>query len=248
MTGPLLDVRGLGAGYGDLQVLWDVSLAVQPGRATVVLGRNGAGKTTLLSALAGLVRTSAGSVHFLGTDITGAAAPARTRSGIGLVQENKRIFRRRTVEQNLQLGGYTLPRREVGAAIEPAYARFPVLKQRRRDPAGALSGGQQQMLAIAQALMPGPKLLMLDEPSAGLAPVVVQEVLETVRGLKAAGLGILLVEQLVDQALSVADVIVVIEHGRAVSSTTAERGMNLAALRDAYLGREHAPASQDGDP
>jgi branched-chain amino acid transport system ATP-binding protein len=104
------------------------------------------------------------------------------------------------------------------------------------------------MLAIAQALMPGPKLLMLDEPSAGLAPVVVQEVLETVRGLKAAGLGILLVEQLVDQALSVADVIVVIEHGRTVSSTTAERGMNLAALRDAYLGRDRAPVSQDGDP
>jgi branched-chain amino acid transport system ATP-binding protein len=242
MSDALLDVRALGAGYGDLRVLWDVSLTVRPGHATVVLGRNGAGKTTLLSTIAGLLRAPAGSVHFLGTDVTRTTAPARTRLGIAFVQENKRVFKRRTVEQNLRLGAYMLPRKEARAAIEPAYERFPILKKKRKEAAGALSGGQQQMLAIAQALMPDPKLLMLDEPSAGLAPVIVQEVLETVSALKASGLGLLLVEQLVDQALSVADDIVVIEHGRAAAGT-ADR----AALRDTYLGRkrEGVPAGKE---
>ena len=236
MTAPLLEIRSLSAGYGDLRVLWDVDLDVRAGRVTVVLGRNGAGKTTLLSTVAGLLHATGGSVAFAGKDVTGLAAPARIALGMAVVQENKRVFKRRTVQQNLEIGGHTMPRREVRAAVEEAYEHFPMLAAKRGDAAGALSGGQQQMLAIAQALMPRPSLLMLDEPSAGLAPVIVQDVLATVTRLKESGIGILLVEQLVDQALSVADDVVVVEHGRAVSGGPAGQA-DVAAVRDSYLGR-----------
>ena len=241
MNDNLLEVREIAGGYGDLRVLWDVSLTVQAGKATVLLGRNGAGKSTLLFTIAGLLRPASGSICFRGQEITKSAPAHRTRMGIGFVQENKRVFKRRTVEQNLQLGGHTMPRKQVKPACEAAYDRFPILGKRRKQLAGALSGGQQQMLAIAQALMPGPALLMLDEPSAGLAPVIVQEVLEAVTALKASGLGILLVEQLVDQALSVADHVAVMEHGRVVSRSDGA-APDLETLRDIYLGRSAAGA------
>ncbi|WP_326835038.1 ABC transporter ATP-binding protein [Amycolatopsis rhabdoformis] len=244
MNDRLLEVRGLGSGYGDLRVLRDVSLTVRAGAVTVVLGRNGAGKTTLLSTIAGLLRPFSGSVVFRGSDITKTSPPERARRGIALVQENKRVFKRRTVEQNLQLGGYSMPRRKAAEAVSGAYDRFPVLGEKRAQRAGELSGGQQQMLAIAQALMPGPALLMLDEPSAGLAPVIVDDVLATVTALKKEGLGILLVEQLVDKAMSVADDVVVVEHGRMQHLPGTGRGADRDHVRAIYLGSTTAALRQ----
>jgi len=238
-TRPLLEVDGLAAGYGDLQVLWDVALGVRAGEITVLLGRNGAGKTTTLRAVAGLSRASAGSVVMAGNDITRLSADARVRRGIAMVQEGKRIFRRRTVHENLLLGGYTLGlgRRRLAERCGYNYDRFPMLRDRAGTPAGMLSGGQQQMLAIAQALMAEPKVLMLDEPSAGLAPTVVKSTFETVAALSAEGLGVLLVEQQVDHALRIASHVVVLDVGRVVVSGPASEVGDASVIRDAYLGR-----------
>jgi branched-chain amino acid transport system ATP-binding protein len=230
----LLEVRALSAGYGDIQALWGVDLDVRAGQATVILGRNGAGKSTLLLAIAGLLRGKSGSVKLSGKDITRLPTHRRARSGMALVQENKRIFRRLSVEHNLMLGGYTLARAPRRRALDQAYARFPALAAKRNATAATLSGGQQQMLAIAQALMPDPALLMLDEPSAGLAPVIVAEVVATVGRLKAEGLGIVLVEQLVDQAMGVADHVIVLEHGRSLMSEPAS-GLDVRRVRQMYL-------------
>ncbi|WP_433347117.1 ABC transporter ATP-binding protein [Microtetraspora malaysiensis] len=240
----MLSVTGVTGGYGDLRVLWDVEVTVRPGRITVVLGRNGAGKTSLMSAVAGLLPTvSGGRIELDGQDLAGAPAHRRVRAGLALVQENKRVFRARTVEENLLLGGYTLggfglrggARR---AALEQAYERFPVLRERRRALAGSLSGGQQQMLAIGQALMPGPKLLMLDEPSAGLAPSIVNEVLTMVAALRdQEGLSILLVEQRIEHALEIADDVAVMENGRIITAGPKSAFDDGAVIREVYLGR-----------
>ncbi|MFF3671808.1 ABC transporter ATP-binding protein [Microtetraspora malaysiensis] len=240
----MLSVTGVTGGYGDLRVLWDVEVTVRPGRITVVLGRNGAGKTSLLSAVAGLLPTvSQGRIELEGQDLAAAPAHLRVRSGLALVQENKRVFRARTVEENLLLGGYTLGgfglrRGARRAALEQAYERFPVLWERRRALAGSLSGGQQQMLAIGQALMPGPKLLMLDEPSAGLAPSIVNEVLTMVAALRdQEGLSILLVEQRIEHALEIADDVAVMENGRIITAGPKSAFDDGAVIREVYLGR-----------
>lgn len=234
MTDVLLHATGLSAGYGDLPVLRDIAVQVDRGRVTVVLGSNGAGKSTLLLTLAGLLRATSGVIALDGADITHVAAHMRTRRGLALVQENKRVFRRRTVEDNLRLGGYTMDKGSVRAAIERAYEMFPILADKRRQLAAGLSGGQQQMLAIAQALMPGPKILMLDEPSAGLAPVIVDDVLRVVDDLRQQGLGVLLVEQLVDRALTVADRVVLLERGLVVANGSSN--MTNPEIRAAYFG------------
>ncbi|MFF0575871.1 ABC transporter ATP-binding protein [Streptosporangium saharense] len=239
----MLSAVGVTGGYGDLRVLWGVDVAVRPGRTTVVLGRNGAGKTSLLCAVAGLLPTvSQGTVTLDGRDLGGVPAHRRVRAGLALVQENKRVFHARTVEENLLLGGYALGGLSLRstarrAALEQAYQRFPILAERRRAPAGSLSGGQQQMLAIGQALMPGPKLLMLDEPSAGLAPAIVDEVLTMVAALRDEGLSILLVEQRVENALAIADDVVVMENGRVVTSGPKAGFDDGAVIREVYLGR-----------
>jgi branched-chain amino acid transport system ATP-binding protein len=235
----LLTVDSLATGYGDLRVIWDVSLSASPGRLTAVLGRNGAGKTTLLRAIVGLNRAQAGKIGFDGVDITGEPVHRRIRRGIGFVQENKRIFRRRTVEENLLLGGYVLKVRgkKLRAELPRVYEVFPVLSQRAKATAGDLSGGQQQMLAIGQALMAKPRLLLLDEPSAGLAPAIVGEVMATVGGLKETGLAIVLVEQAVEAAMSVADHVTVLDVGRVVVDSEAGAIDDMAVLRDAYFGR-----------
>jgi len=236
MSDSLLVVDDLSAGYGDIRATWGVSLTVDAGKITALLGRNGAGKTTTLLAIAGVLRARTGSVTLGGRDITSVSAHQRTRLGVALVQENKRIFRQRTVDQNMMLGAYCLPRRARRASIEAAYERFPVLAERRDSRAGALSGGQQQMLAIAQALASQPKVLMIDEPSGGLAPVIVRDVMETIRELSADGIAILLVEQLVEQALQIAHHAVVLDNGKVVlSGPSAELG-GAAELRDVYLG------------
>jgi branched-chain amino acid transport system ATP-binding protein len=235
---PLLEISGLSAGYGDLRAVWDVSLEVGAGRITALLGSNGAGKTTTLHAVMGLSKVMGGSIHLRGAEIQGVAPYHRARDGIGLVQEGRRIFRQRTVEQNLAIGGWILPRprrRRLRIAIDKAYERFPVLASRRNSPAGSLSGGQQQMLAIAQALIPEPQLLMLDEPSAGLAPIIMAEVLDVVAGLRDEGIGVLLVEQLVEAALAVADDVVVISRGRTAWSGPRSAVTSRQELIDAYL-------------
>lgn len=236
---PLLSVRNLESGYGDLRVVWDVSLDVWPGRVTALLGRNGAGKTSTLRAITGLNRVSVGSVEFAGEDLSGVPAHRRVRRGMAYVQEGKRIFHGLTVEQNLILGGYVrrMRRKALQQEVSRVYDLFPVLGDKRGMLAGSMSGGQQQMLAIGQALMAEPTLLLLDEPSGGLAPVIVGEVMERVQVLKDAGLAVLLVEQAVEAAMSVADHVTVLDVGRVVMDAAAADIDDLAVLKDAYFGR-----------
>ncbi len=241
----MLRVSGLAGGYGDVKVLWGLDVAVAGGELTAVLGRNGAGKTSLLNAIAGLLPSvTAGSVTLDGRDVSTMAPYDRVRAGLAFVQEGKRIFRRRTVEENLLLGGYATKRpfrraiRELQAPLAQAYERFPMLADRRKAVAGGLSGGQQQMLAIAQALMPGPRVLLLDEPSAGLAPAVAADVFGLTARLKADGLAVLLVEQTVEQTLAIADHVVVLESGRVVADGPGRDFDDAAVVRDLYLGRQ----------
>lgn len=231
----VLEVSGLSAGYGDIGVLFDVGLTAWKGSVTAVFGSNGAGKTTLMSAITGLIRTSSGRIELDGVDISDKPAHKRSAAGVALVQENKRVFHKRTVHENLVLGGHALGRSERHRALITAYDRFPVLRDKSNDKAGSLSGGQQQMLAIAQALMPGPKVLLLDEPSAGLAPIIVNDLLHSIARMKAEGMAVVLVEQLVGQALSIADHVVALQHGRVVIDSDAA-SVDDEKLRAAYLG------------
>jgi branched-chain amino acid transport system ATP-binding protein len=231
----VLKVSDLTAGYGDLKVIFDVSVSAWAGSVTAVFGANGAGKTTLLSAIAGLVSVDRGTVLFNDADITKSSVHARSARGIGLVQEGKRVFKQRTVLENLLLGGYRLKRSERSAALDLAHDRFPILRDKSAMKAGALSGGQQQMLAIAQALMPGPQVLLLDEPSAGLAPIIVNDLLQSVERLKADGVAIVLVEQMVGKALTVADHVLALQAGRVVIDSSAAH-VDETRLHAAYLG------------
>jgi branched-chain amino acid transport system ATP-binding protein len=239
MSEPLLDVRGLGTGYGDLRVVWDVSLEVRPGELTALLGRNGAGKTTTVRAIAGLNKVQAGEVILGGESLAKVPAHERVSRGVAYVQEGKRVFHSQTIEQNLMLGGWTrkLSRSRLRGEVERIYDLFPVLGEKRRLLAGSMSGGQQQMLAIGQALMSDPRLLLLDEPSGGLAPVIVNEVMARVEALKQTGLAILLVEQAVEASFLIADHVVVLDNGRTVLSSRASDVSDLTVLQDAYFGK-----------
>ncbi|WP_313355793.1 ABC transporter ATP-binding protein [Microbacterium sp.] len=236
MSDVLLEVTGLQTGYGDLTVVRDVSLTVRAGEITVLLGRNGAGKTTTLRAITGLNKVSGGSVTYLGEPLTDAAHK-RVAKGISYVQEGKKVFRELTVEQNLLLGGFSrgLGKRALASSVEEIYQLFAILGSKRALPAASMSGGQQQMLAIGQALMAKPKLLILDEPSQGLAPVIVKEVMERVHELKSTGIGILLVEQAVQESVAIADEVAVIEMGRTTLAGTAAE-VTMDDLQKAYFG------------
>ncbi|MFA5608368.1 MAG: ABC transporter ATP-binding protein [Leucobacter sp.] len=234
-----LEIRNLVSGYGELKIIRGLSLSCEPGQITVLLGRNGAGKTTTLKTVAGLLPAKEGEVLVFGEKQTGTA-PKRVAAGMALVQEGKRIFRARTVEDNLRLGAY-LQRRQRGfvdEGIESAYTRFPILKGKRNQAAGLLSGGQQQMLSIAQALMPKPKVLMLDEPSAGLAPAIVEEVFGSISDLKADGLCVLLVEQLIDNSLAIADRVAVLDRGTIQLESAVSELASWDVLREIYLGAD----------
>lgn len=245
---PLLRVTNLATGYGDLRVVWDVSFEVYPGRLTVLLGRNGAGKTTTLRAISGLNKVTAGSVEFDGEPLLKKSSTERVKMGMSYVQEGKRVMRSLSVEQNLLLGGRTrkLRRSALHEEVGRVYALFPILKEKRLLLAGSLSGGQQQMVAIGSALMAAPRLLLLDEPSGGLAPVVVKEVMQRVAELKETGIGILLVEQAVDASVSIADDVSVLDMGRTVYSSPASEIDDMDVLRDAYFGKP--VTARSGEP
>lgn len=236
---PVLEVENLATGYGDLRVVWDVSLTVRPGEVTVLLGRNGAGKTTTLRAISGLNKVAGGTVVYDGADLAKRPVHDRVRNGMSYVQEGKRVLHAQTVEENLMLGGRVrrLKRSELHAEVESVYALFPILKEKRSLPAGSMSGGQQQMLAIGSALMASPRLLLLDEPSGGLAPVIVKEVMQRIAELKATGIAILLVEQAVDAAVAIADEVVVLDMGRTVMASAASEVKDVSVFRDAYFGK-----------
>jgi branched-chain amino acid transport system ATP-binding protein len=234
----ILEVRGIAVSYGDAQAVRDVSLSVSAGQITALIGSNGAGKTTTLHAIAGLLPVRAGRITVAGQDVTHRPASEMPSQGLSLVQQGKRIFPGLTVESNLLVSTYPHKLRKAArlALVAEAYERFPILRDKRNAPAGSLSGGQQQMLAIGQSLMARPKVLMLDEPSAGLAPALVKEVLQTVVSLAADGLGVLLVEQLVEDALAIAHDVVVLDEGSVSISGDVATVSRDPRLMDAYLG------------
>jgi branched-chain amino acid transport system ATP-binding protein len=237
MSDALLEVEALTAGYGEVQILWGITLAVQRGHLTTMVGANGAGKTTTLRAVTGSIAPWAGKVLFEGEDVTRLPAHAKAARGLVLVPEGRQLFAAMTVEENLEMGAYSArAQRKYAAALERAFTLFPRLKERRRQRAGTLSGGEQQMLAIARGLMSDPSILIIDELSLGLAPVVLHQLFGTLKGLKAAGLTILLVEQNVHLALAVADHAYVIAEGRVFTQGPAAELASMPEIRRAYLG------------
>ena len=235
--GPTLRLEGIRAGYGDFQALFDVGLEVRPGEAVGVVGPNGAGKTTLLRVISGLIRPSAGRLRYGGQDLAEVPAHALPGMGIAHVPENRRLFPHLTVEENLKVGAFTREARpHFEARRDRVYDLFPRMKQRRHQLAGTMSGGEQQMCAIGRALMSGPKLLLLDEPSAGLAPIVVAQVFDLVRRIRQEGLTVLIVEQNVAQVLRVVDRAYVLETGRVAAEGASATLAADPAIRRSYLG------------
>ncbi len=232
----MLRLNGVDAGYGQRACLTQISLEVRAGEVVALLGANGAGKTTTLMTISGLVRPWRGTIEFEGRPLIGASPVDVVARGISHVPEGRRILPRLTVDENLELGAYLRPKADRSADLERMYAMFPVLGQRRRQLAGTLSGGEQQMLAIARGLMARPKLLLLDEPSLGLAPKLVRAVFETIRRLNQDGLTVLLVEQNAYLALQIAHRGYVLEAGRLVLTDTAAHLAQNPQVKSAYLG------------
>ena len=233
----MLEVTGLTGGYGAIRILWGLSLRVERGEIVTLLGANGAGKTTLIRTLAGELKPSGGLVQFLGRDITGLAPHRIVEAGLIEIPEGRHLWGGLSVEDNLDLGAFSQRARGERAKSKAwVYSLFPVLAERRRSPARNLSGGQQQMLAIGRALMSKPRLLMLDEPSLGLAPQIVEEVFEILIRINEEDIAILLVEQNVDFALRIADRAYILEHGHMTREGAAETLRASDDVRAAYLG------------
>lgn len=232
----LLELADLSSDYGRIRALRNVSLAIGEGELVSLVGANGAGKTTLLRTISGIRPASGGTVSFDGQDITKARPDRRVRMGIVQVPEGRQVFAPMRVEENLLMGAYTRHRREHAAALARQYEMFPALAEARTKPAGALSGGQQQMLAVARALMSNPRLLLLDEPSLGLAPKLVDEVFDTIVRLRDEGVTIFLVEQNAWKALSIADRGYVMETGKIILADSGEALLTNERVKAAYLG------------
>jgi branched-chain amino acid transport system ATP-binding protein len=232
----MLEVTALSSRYGRIPALTDVDLRVGQGELVALVGANGAGKTTLLRVLSGVQAASAGSVRFEGSDVTRAAPRQRVKMGMVQVPEGRQVFGPLSVEDNLRLGGFVRPAMEIAGALERVFALFPILAAKRRETAGTLSGGQQQMLAIGRALMTRPKLLLLDEPSMGLAPRIVAEIFAIIRSLKDAATTILLVDQNARAALAIADRAYVLEVGRIALSGSGRELLGNPRVQQAYLG------------
>jgi branched-chain amino acid transport system ATP-binding protein len=232
----VLETSGLTSHYGRIPALKGIDLRIEPGELVALVGANGAGKTTLLRALSGVQRVSSGQVWFEGADITAARPDRRVRLGIAQVPEGRQVFGPLSVEDNLLLGAYVRPSREARPALARVYELFPALAERRKSTAGMLSGGQQQMLAIGRALMAGPRLLLLDEPSMGLAPRLVAEIYAAIRRLREAGTTIFLVDQNARAALAIADRGYVLETGLVVLAGSGSELAANDAVKQAYLG------------
>jgi branched-chain amino acid transport system ATP-binding protein len=233
----LLEARQLSIAYGDAPAVWDASLSVDEGELVSVIGPNGAGKSTLVNTIAGLHRARGGQLTFAGLDLGAVASHLVCHHGIALVPEGRRLFTRMSVEENLEMGAYRgAARRARSESLARVYRLFPILSERRRQLAGSLSGGQQQMVAIGRALMARPRLLLLDEPSLGLAPAVVDHMFEIIRTIHAEGVAVLLVEQNVARALDIADRAYVLEGGRMVAEGPAAELRREPRVREAYLG------------
>ncbi len=233
----LLEARNLHIGYGDAPAVWDVSLDVDAGEIVSVIGPNGAGKTTLVNALAGMLRCRQGGLRFDGADMIGVRSHDYCSHGIALVPEGRRLFAKMSVEENLEIGCYLPAARATRAqSLERIYGLFPVLRDKRSQPAGELSGGQQQMLAIGRALMARPRIVLFDEPSLGLAPTIVDDMFEIIKRVRDEGAAVLLVEQNVLKALGIADRAYVLEQGRIVASGLPADLLKQPHIREAYLG------------
>ena len=232
----LLKVDNLHVYYGSIHAIKGVSFDVNEGEIVTLIGANGAGKSTTLNTVAGLLKPRSGSILLHDQSIAGVPADKIVSKGMALCPEGRRVFLQMTVKENLEMGGFTRPANEIAASIEDVYQRFPRLKERYKQVAGTLSGGEQQMLAMGRALMSKPKLLMLDEPSMGLAPILVEQIFDIIKELHEAGTTILLVEQNAQMALSVADRAYVLETGTIVKEGPALELLNDDAVKNAYLG------------
>ncbi|MEU4290890.1 ABC transporter ATP-binding protein [Kribbella sp. NPDC026596] len=232
----MLEVKDLQVSYGNIEAVRGVDLSVVPEKITLVLGANGAGKSTTLKAIAGLQKPHAGSVTLEGRDITGRPPHWIVRQGVALVPEGRRVFAPISVAENLRLGGYAAARTAYAETLAKVYDMFPILADRQHSPAGLLSGGEQQMLAFGRALMSQPKVMLLDEPSMGLAPVVVDAILAKVGEMAQAGIGILMVEQNAQAGLDIADHVVAVARGEVVYTGAAGDARNHASVLRAFLG------------
>ena len=232
----LLKVDDIHVYYGAIHAIKGVSFEVNEGEIVTLIGANGAGKSTTLNTVAGLLRPRSGLITFDGTPLSSVPANQTVSLGMALCPEGRRIFQQMTVRENLEMGGFTRPKWEIPVSIEEMVARFPRLKEREKHIAGTLSGGEQQMLAIARAMMSKPRLLMLDEPSMGLAPILVEQIFDIIKELHAAGVTILLVEQNAQMALSIADRAYVLETGTVSKTGPADELLHDDDVRKAYLG------------
>ena len=236
MGTPMLSLKNVNTHYGKIQALHNVNLYINEGEIVTLIGANGAGKTTILGTLCGEPRASQGTVQFDGKDITDWQTARIMRDAIAIVPEGRRVFSRMTVEENLAMGGFFADRQQFQERIKRVYDLFPRLWERRVQRAGTMSGGEQQMLAIGRALMSQPRLLLLDEPSLGLAPIIIQQIFDTIEQLRSEGMTIFLVEQNANQALRLADRGYVLENGHVVLEDTGEALLANEAVRNAYLG------------
>ena len=233
---PILKVSDINVYYGAIHAIKGVSFEVNPGEVVTLIGANGAGKSTTLQTVSGLLHSRTGSIEFLGENLMGVPAHKVVAKGLAQVPEGRRVFLQMTVEENLEMGAYTRSGGDIDADLEKVYAYFPRLMERRRQIAGTLSGGEQQMLAMGRALMSRPKLLMLDEPSMGLAPILVEQIFKIIQTLHEAGTTILLVAQNAQAALSIADRGYVLETGKIVTSGTGTELLASPEIKKAYLG------------
>ena len=233
---PLLKVNDIHVYYGAIHAIKGISLEVNEGEIVTLIGANGAGKSTTLNTIAGLLKPRQGSIAFAGMPVDGIAANKMVYKGLSLCPEGRRIFQQMTVKENLEMGAFSRPNEEVEQSIERVYGFFPRLHEREKQIAGTLSGGEQQMLAMGRALMSKPRLMMLDEPSMGLAPILVEQIFEIIQDMNKAGTTILLVEQNAQMALSVANRAYVMETGRITMEGDANDLMNDDNVRKAYLG------------
>jgi len=232
----LLKLQNVSTFYDKIQALKSIDVTVEEGTIVTILGANGAGKTTMMNTIAGLLKPKEGSIHYLGKEVTGLRPDQLLRKGLALVPEGRGILASMTVLENLEMGAYHRNDAEVNADLEKAMDRFPILRERKSQLGGTLSGGQQQMLAIARVIMSKPKLLLLDEPSMGLAPLIVADIFKIIKEINEAGTTVLLVEQNARQALKVADYGYVLETGKVVASGNAKELLQDDTIKKAYLG------------